>query len=304
MDDPTLVLQVVIPAEITDAVLVSSNVPENDYPAWAAGTAYSPGARVISGHKVYEALTATTGTSPATSPDVWLEVGATNRWKAFDRKVSDLVRQADTIEYVLAPASISDGIALFGVNAGTVRVEVDDAFGSTVYAEEVSPADTSEIVDWFSFFTWDGPRASEVVLLAVPAYPGSEVRITIDATGFTAEVGQIVLGRIRRLGRAHSDTRIGITDFSRKDRDDFGNPVIIERAFSSRATYIFSFPRSDTGRVLRAISGLRATPAVYTLGPGTSHYGTTVYGFLSGDLDIPLVAADVATASLEIEGLI
>lgn len=301
-----LMAHVIVPATVTDTVLDDSNVAEDDHAEWDAGTAYSEGNRVIvsSVHKVYEASGSTTGDDPVTSTGKWIEVGATNRWKAFDRRVSDPVQNEDSIEYDLVPESMVQGIAFFGLSAASIRVEVFDQDEYLIWEHDAPLTDTSDIIDWWTFFTWEAPQKSDLVLFDIPGFVGNRINVLIDAPYATARVGQIVLGKVVTLGRAHADTRVGFTDYSRKDRDDFGNAIIIERAFSARATYIFSFPRADTGRILRTISSLRATPAVYTLGPETSHLGTTVYGFLSGDLDIPLIAADVATASLEIEGLI
>ena len=60
-------LKLLKPTTITDAMLTSSTVPETDYTAWNAATAYTLAQRVIrvSTHKVYERLVAgTTATAP------------------------------------------------------------------------------------------------------------------------------------------------------------------------------------------------------------------------------------------------
>lgn len=297
-------MQVIVPIAVTDAVLTASNVPENDYPAWSSATTYAVGDRVIvlSKHDVYEALAGNTNSWPPDNPSNWVKVGATNRWKAFDRKISDQVQQATSITYTLTVPTVSDGLAFFNLSGSTVRVEAVSPTGTVLLDQTIALADTSTIVDWFSFFMWEAPILPDIVLFSVPAYKDYQIRITIS--GATAKVGQIVAGRIVHLGTAQAGTTIGITDYSRKERDDFGNPIIIERAFSDRVTFQFAFPGADAARVKRVIAGLRATPAVYTLGPGTEHLGTTIYGFLSGDLEIPLVSAGHAFASLEIEGLI
>jgi hypothetical protein len=50
------------PVTITDSILISSNVPENDYQEWVLGTAYAVGDKVIvktnDVHKIYECLVA------------------------------------------------------------------------------------------------------------------------------------------------------------------------------------------------------------------------------------------------------
>jgi hypothetical protein len=97
-------MDIIRPVVVTDAVLDSSNVPENDYAEWDVATAYTVGNRVIllSTHRIYEAVGSSTGVNPATDDGTnWLNIGATNRWKAFDQKISDPVTQLESISYTL-----------------------------------------------------------------------------------------------------------------------------------------------------------------------------------------------------------
>ena len=116
------------PVTITDAMLTSSTVPENDHPAWSAGTAYVTGNRVIlpSTHRRYEALAASTGVNPATDPTKWLDLGPTNRWAMFDARVGTVSTRAASLEAVLAPGAV-DAVALIDTDAesATVTLTVD-----------------------------------------------------------------------------------------------------------------------------------------------------------------------------------
>ena len=88
-------LTVVRPLAITPAMLVSTDVPETDYPEWDLGTTYAKDYRVIvaAQHKVYQsAVSGNVGKSPAADRAAWQEVGATNRWRPFDKSVSSQVK--------------------------------------------------------------------------------------------------------------------------------------------------------------------------------------------------------------------
>ena len=171
-----------------------------------------------------------------------------------------------------------------------------------IYDETVGLTDTSSIVDWFEFYTWPAEYDTEIVFQGVPAYAGYTIDITVSAVGATAEVGEIVLGKMHRLGTTVEGTAIGTIDYSRKERDTFGNAIIIERAFSDTVDFNFAIPVGDTKRVKRILDDVRATPAVYYAGPVSDNYGTTIYGYHTG-INIPLASAGVSFATLEIEGL-
>jgi hypothetical protein len=308
-------MRVIEPLTITDAILGASNIAEDDYAAWSIATAYSIGNRVIkvATHSVYEAVASTTGADPDlpanqfdadTNPTgVWLRVGATNRWKAFDQRISDPASRSASITYTFTAPRIIDALAFFGLAATAITVTVKDTEGGTVTTETRAIVDTSEIIDWFTYFTWDPVYETEALFTGLPVYAGYDIEITISAPDGTAQVAQIVLGRVRRLGTTMPGTEIGIRDFSRKDRDTFGNAVIVERAFAQRATFQFHLPVGDERRVQRILSNLRATPAVYFSSTTSLSRGLLIYGFYP-EFAIPLSAAGISYSTLEIEGLI
>ena len=54
--------------------------------------------------------------------------------------------------------------------------------------------------------------------------------------------------------------QIGITDYSKKDVDDFGNYTIVERAFAARANFKMSLPNTEVTGVYKTLAAYRATP--------------------------------------------
>jgi len=118
-------LIVVSPIEITQAMLLSTNVPETDYAAWSGATIYALNARVIltSTHKVYQSLqAANTNKNPVTEPLWWIEVSPTNRWKLFDSSLTSATTQATNITYRIQPGQAINAVAALNVqNATEVR---------------------------------------------------------------------------------------------------------------------------------------------------------------------------------------
>ena len=301
-------MQAIEPLTITDSILTSSTVPEDDYAAWSSGTTYSLGNKVIvvSVHKVYEsAINSNTGNDPTTDDGTnWIEVGATNRWKAFDQKLSDPVQQANSISYTFTTTdTIVNSIALFALAADTVQITVTpDGAGSPVYDETYNLLDTTSIVDWYTyFFDPAGVKERELLVLDLPSYSSATITITITDTGNTAEVGQIVMGSLVTLGRTGYGTTVGIEDYSRKERDAFGNAVIIERAFAQKADYEVEIITQDTRRVQRFLSEYRAKPVVW-IGNQDPSYGLIVYGFYT-QFSINLATPSISYTTLEVEGL-
>jgi hypothetical protein len=94
---------------------------------------------------------------------------------------------------------------------------------------------------------------------------------------------------------------VNILDFSRKDRDTFGNAILIRRAYADRVTYDAKVLTARAAYVRRALASVRAVPTVYIGSDARAE--TVVFGFFR-DFTITLSGPNVSDCSLEVEGLI
>ncbi len=303
---PTTTAQVTrAPDLITGTGLVATNVPENDYPEWTAGTYNQGDRRIIAAeHTVYEVVAETTTDSPldglAKSPPTWMVVGGTNRWKAFDDKVGTATESPEEIRYSLMPGAGVDAVAFFGVDAGGVQVIVTDPLRGEIYNSITAPVLTDGIETWWDYFFAPIELRQDFVVSGLGATKYCRIDIIITKTGGAAKVGAIVMGKLANLGLAVYGTSVGITDYSRKERDVWGNTIIVERAFSKRADFQVAVETREVGRVQRVLAQYRATPIVW-IGADNSEE-TLVYGFYR-DFDIVIANPAISDANISVEGL-
>lgn len=301
-------MDIIKPVTVTNDILTSSNVTEDDYSEWASGTTYNDGDKVIvigTTHKVYESLVGSNvGNDPTTDDGTnWLELSSTNRWKAFDQKISDQVTNLNSIEYQFNdPNSNVTAVSLFGLYGTSVNVTVTDATDGEVYNEDFSLLDNAEIVDWFTYFFAEQGVKTEALFTDIPPYLDSSVEVTVTAdTGENAKVGQIVLGFLSNFGLTTYGTSVGIEDYSRKETDAFGNFIITERAFAKLVDYDVRLETEKARNVQNTLAGFRATPLVY-IGSKDEALATIVYGFYRR-FDITLEGPAYSFAAIEVEGL-
>lgn len=299
-------MRVIKPIVIGEAQLVSSNVPETDYPAWAAATAYTKGQRVILAHVVYEALVdVPAGVKPgeevvtAEAPAKWLEVGATNRWRMFDNKVESLTTNPGSVEVTIRPGAVVNSLALFNLKGRSVTVSMVDPLEGEVYRKEVSLIDAG-VTNWYDWFFEPIGVRTDLVVLDMPAYGSADIVVTVEAAD-EAAVGHMVIGAVKTIGVALYGSSVGITDYSRKTTDDFGNATVIQRSYSSRAEFDVSLETSEVARVRRLLAELRATPVVWI---GEESYEATIlFGFYK-DFQIVFSGPTVSDCSITVEGVI
>jgi hypothetical protein len=295
-------MRIIKPVDVTPAILTSSNVPETDYAAWSAATAYAVGDKAMYNHRNYEALAAHTGANPETDtsdPPKWLDLGATNRWRMFDDKVGSLTEQAGSIAVELQPGAVINSVALFNLLGRLATVTLTDPVDGIVYQRSVSLVDAG-VSDWYEWFFLPIGRQTDFVLLDLPAYGTATLSVTIDNASDTAAVGHLVMGRRAELGVAVYGSGVGITDYSRKETDIFGNSIVVERSFSKRAEFDVVVDTPQIGRVQRLLASLRAQPVVWIGAEG--YESTFLFGYYR-DFQISISGPTVSDATITVEGL-
>jgi len=286
-------------------MLVSSNAPETDYAAYAAGTTYALAARVIrtSTHRVYESLQATNvGHTPETSPTWWLDVGPTNRWACFDDVVGTSTDLASPLTIVLAPGQIN-ALALLELAGTSATVAMTSASegGATVYSATVN-LDATVVTDYYDFFFAPYAQRTAVVLTDLPPYADGVVTITLSGSG-TVQMGVLSLGIATDLGGAQYGATAGINSYSVKAVDAFGNTKVTKRANSKRPSFKLWLGKSEVNRVFRKLSDLDSVLCVW-VGVDDPDYAEALvaYGFYKS-FQVEASYPTVSFCSLEIEGV-
>ena len=296
-------MKVIKPVAVTDAVLISSTAPETDHAAWAAGTAYSVGNRVIrtSTHRIYERLIAgTTATAPELDSVNWIDIAPTNRWAMFDGEVSTQTALTSPLTVVIKPGLVN-GLALFGLSGTTLVVTVRDGLAGPVVYTRTIGLDGTVIADWYQYFFEQYDQRAEVVLTNLPPYSTSHITISVTGGG-TVSIGVVAAGTVYFIGDTQQDASVSIIDYSRKETDAFGFTTFVRRAYSKRMNLRLLLTNSQLNKVQRVLADLRASPAAWVGTDVAGYEPLTVYGFYK-DFSIDIAYAQLSYCSIEIEGL-
>lgn len=281
-----------------------TNVPEEDYPLWASSKAYAVGDRVMLEHRNYEALMANSKVNPVstiTSPATWLDMGPTNRWRMFDDKIGTVTSNPESITLKVVPGKAVDALAFFGLDAASVYVRVTDPYQGIVFESQVSPVSTDGINDWYDYFFNPVELNEDFALLDVPVGSYGSIDIVIAKPGGTVSVGALIMGKMAVLGETLYGSSVGITDYSRKDRDDFGNFTVIERGYSKRAEFDLMVMTAKVGATQRTLAKYRAKPLVW-IGE-VSYPSTILYGYYR-EFNLVISGPTVSDCSITVEGLV
>jgi len=326
-------LQVLQPITITDAVLISSSVAEDDAIEWSPAGGYPAGTRVVrrGTHRVYESIIASNiGNDPAATVGAWIDVGPTNRWAMFDQAIGSTTTDDNVITVTLRPGPAVSGLAILDTNAAKVRVQapgydrtvaVTGGATSALFMDLIASAGASLTVT----LTAVGNTAQRVLFDdAVPFEDAGTFHDTVagtasaepptwddfgtvrDTTAWqdtragdgTVSIGTFMVGTLRPLGRTGSSPTSSITDYSKRETDDFGEIAIVPRAWAKRMAAKALIRTDAVDQVIGRVAAVRAVPSLWLADRATE--SLTVYGFFK-DFSVE-IGQSVSTLSLSIEG--
>lgn len=297
-------MRVIKSVTVTDSILTATSVTEADHAAWNSGTTYAAGDRVIltSTHKIYESLQAANlNKSPTTEANWWVEVSPTNRWKCLDlsNTTQTLIDTADYYEFT--PGQAVNSVALINISGVlTIRIRLTDPYYGVVYDKTANVTTAISESSWYAWFFEPRTETQQFVASDLPSYPNAVLRVDITSSS-TALIGAMVFGTERSIGiGVQKGVRMSIQDYSRKERNQWGDTVLVQRAYAKRISYPMFIANAELDNTFTLLADLRATPCLWI---GSDAYGSlSVFGFYN-TFDINISYANYSDCTLDIEGL-
>ena len=292
-------MKIIEPKTISGAMLVSSTVAENEYPAWAAG-AYAVGSRVIraSLHAIYQCKVAvSSSTPPESDPANWDRFGPTGRWAMFDRATGTSTKAISTMTVVVDPGLV-DSLALLDVDGNSVTVQMHVG-ADLVFSRTISLNTGVGVVDAYTYCFSPVIMKRTVVISDLPPYASGRVTITVSGSGQVG-IGTAAFGQAFYVGEALYGASLGIIDYSSKSTDQFGVTTVVERDAANRMTVPFVMESWRGDEVMRRLKAVRATPVVVV---GSERFDSTVVYGLVSDAQTLIKYSARWECSAKIEGL-
>ena len=301
-------LVIVRPLSISESNIVSTNVTYSEYPAWSNTDTYASGDRVsvTATNAVYESAKAdNTGNNPTDKNSLyWVRVGPVNKWAAFDSSVSTQTKNPNEIKFVIFPHSAVNCVALLNVNDAIEARVVMRSFNTDdskiVYDKTIDLSTYSISASWWGFFYGQRFEQNQGLLLDLPNF--AECRIELTVTGREKlAVGNIIIGQNEPFGKGiELGARVGIQDYSRKETNEFGDTVLVKRAFAKRANFDLMIGKGEVDPLQDYLARIRAEPVLWV---GTKEYTSTVlFGFYR-NFEIIISYPTYSMCELQIEGL-
>lgn len=247
-------------------------------------------------YSVYKSL-AQTSEFPLVSSN-WQRTGSMNKWAMFKGRLNERT-YSDKIRVFVDVSEFVTQIAFFGLYAKNVQIIICDS-GGVYFEKNIILRSPSSRSGWWSYYFEPIFIDEKTIIVEIPPSINKTIFIEITNGEMSAECGAVVLGKSINIGASNFGSSIGITDFSTKDFDVFGNAEITERAFSKKGEFDITFDTKSLGVIQQRLASFRATPVVWV--GDANRPETIIYGFYR-DLNIILQDDSFSSGTISIEGL-
>jgi hypothetical protein len=255
----------------------------------------------------YEAAQTGTNKPPATNPAFWTDLGVSNPYRLLDAYVSSQTQSANSFTTSVDVVGRFDKIAFFALD-GAVSARVQLAYNGAEVYDETFPLSLASVVEsWWDYFFGSIEYADSAILDIPGTYDRCTVSVTLNGnSGTIVKCGHLTIGQSLLLGATQYDVKLGITDYSTKITNDFGDTEFVERAFVKNLSYDLEIERGNEDMVFRALSAVRAVPSVYDANPDASPTPLSslrVFGYFT-EFSVQLKTFNGTYCSLDVEGLV
>lgn len=294
-------LFVTVPVELTPSSVISTNAVAEDLPVYSDSAEYAIGERIIYNDAIWSAAKDGQLETPTRQSLDWVYVYATNPYRCIDDKIETQTEALGEIVMEIQADDFVSVVGLLNVSATSVRVQMIDSLDGEVYDKTRLMGDPSCADLWEWLFKPFGVR-TDMSFNDLPPYRNATIRITITAApGETAKIGHIVMGMPFYIGLPRSGVNLGIADYSKVQRDEFGNLSLIRRSYSSYADFQLIIETSRIDEVRRTLANLRSR---LTYWHGVDELESTfIFGFYR-DFEISVQSMQVSECTLHLEGVI
>ena len=252
------------------------------YAVYSSGATYAKDAIVtdLANHQTYQSVGGGNTGKPLTDKTAWVPLGATNRWKMFDKAVNSQTTAPGSVTVSVAPGQLANTLTLLNLGGSSVTV----AQSESGYARTKSLV-THDVLSWYDFWYQEPQWIGDTVFDDLPPFINSTLTVTVNSPGNEASIGGFFVGKSKFIGKTQWELTAGILSYSGAETDTFGNVRLMKRESAKKMNFDVAIPKGYEDEVYRF---MRAADNVEMVAIASTNWALTLsYGYL-GQWEMPL----------------
>jgi hypothetical protein len=296
-------MRIVTPFNVDAGQLTTTNVV-NSETDWSAGT-YDLGEQAVDDNQVYKVVADPSTTDQPSvgavaSPPTWVLMGWSNQYRMFRDGRDSFSSRDESIDVTLNFSEVVTTVGALGLQGISATLTVVDSVEGTVYDETISLVDIG-VDDWWEYFFSPYEFQDTAIFDGLPPYSGADINLSVDAASATdqARAGRVVAGFEQPLGVTNYGVTVSILDYSTKDRDGFGNLILVLRRTVRLVDYDAKVPTAQVDFVVRALERIAATPTLFI---GDALYSSSITFGVYRDFTQGINTPSLSDLTIQVEG--
>jgi hypothetical protein len=201
-------------------------------------------------------------------------------------------------------------ITAWNSGTGAITVDVTKSGGTGIFTDwtmvivydmETQTTIVNDSLTWMDYFfnpiVYSTSRSNNFTISL-----NTSLRVSFTSLG-RVKVGHLVVGKGATLGKTQYGVRGGITSFSVKQANEFGEYSLTKRSSANELRFTILVPTGGEDTVHQTLKQLDAVPCVWDANEIDTNYSMAViYGFFS-DFEVIMPGYNHSECELEIQGL-
>ena len=296
-------MRIITPYNVDAGQLTATNVV-NEMADWLAGT-YDLGDQAVDANQVYKVVADPSTTDrpslgAVADPPTWVLMGWSNQYRMFRDGRDSYSSRDESIDVTLNFAEIITTLGALGLQGVSATLTVVDSVEGTVYDETISLVDIG-VGDWWEYFFSPYEFNDTAIFDGMPPYTGADINLSVDAASETdqARAGRVIAGFEQTLGVTNYGASVSILDYSTKERDGFGNLILVPRRTVRLVDYDVKVPTAQVDFVVRALQRISSTPALFI---GDSSFSSSITFGIYRDFTQGITTPSISDLTIQVEG--
>lgn len=234
----------------------------------------------------------------------WKCISLENRVKMFDFTKDNVTTNEDSIIVTLKLIDEIDVVALFGLSAKMVKIELLDTGKNSVW-ESSKETSYRNVTDWVSWTSSDLEYDTSVIFNNLPVLMSEYVRITITNENNTAQCSFCVVGQSVDLGVTLSSPEpvSSVKNIISKSHEADGTISTTSSLTYKRMNINIVLSSNRADEVQNLLEKYNGTPALFLADERADGFHSLHIFGLHKDFDLP-IGVDKSKYQLEIEGVV
>ena len=236
----------------------------------------------------------------AASPPTWVLMGWSNQYRMFRDGRDSFSSRDESIDVTLNFDEVVTTVGALGLQGVSATLTVVDSVEGTVYDETISLVDIG-VDDWWGYFFSPYEFNDTAIFDGLPPYAGADINLSVDSAtaGDETRAGRIIAGFEQPLGVTNYGVSVSILDYSTKERDGFGNLILVPRRTVRLVDYDVKVETAQVDFVVRALERTAATPTLFI---GDELYSSSITFGVYRDFTQGIDTPSISDLTIQVEG--